>query len=314
MIKFSWFSGKDNYLKHTFEYNHPLNTNHYIVEALDVDYPEGRKFDEIIVDNLSIRQTKFVEVLYSGGMDSEVVLQSCLRSKIPVKAITMKLQVDGTVINTHDLYYSEKFCRNNNINQTILDIDVKKFIDSGNHFKYLKRDKVSSFYPALNLWTVEQCTGFPVMGGNNFWPVIANGKVIRISPRRYEYFFYDKFFTDNNIHGIGDMLSHSLDINILIMKTKLQVVRENNMYPSTSYIKHTAFTVLGNKIEPRIADGGWTNWYSHLNKENVARLFDPEKTRIQLTHLYGKVNHKIIWNKKIAGALNISPGECDNIF
>lgn len=314
MSEIIWYSGKNNYLKNTFQFNHPNSINQYTVEALDVEYPPDRNFDEIIEDNLSDRQTKVVEILYSGGMDSECVLQSCLRSNIPVKALTRRMHVNGVTINPSDLYYSEKFCRQNNITQKIIDLDVKKFLDSGEHLKYLRNYKSNNFYAAIQLWNVEQCTGFPVIGGNNFWPAMINNKVVRISPRRYHYFFYDRFFKDNGIHGVSDMLSHSLDINILLMKTQVNVIHEIKPYPSVTHIKHATYTFLGNKIEPRIAGAGWDIWFANMNKEDVTHLLNPSKFNKQLNHLYGETKHKIIWHKKIAGALDIEPGENDNVF
>ena len=56
-----------------------------VTELLDVPFESNRNITDIFNDHLSIRQTKYVEVLYSGGLDSELVLLSCLKNKIPVE-------------------------------------------------------------------------------------------------------------------------------------------------------------------------------------------------------------------------------------
>jgi hypothetical protein len=129
-----WYSGFQNFKKHTFEINPETKTNNYCIELLDTEIPNiDRNIFDIFGDYFSIRQNKFVEVLYSGGMDSELILYACLIKKIPVKALTMRILIDDVVLNTYDLYYSEKFCRQYNVEQKIIDFDATIiFLDLGN--------------------------------------------------------------------------------------------------------------------------------------------------------------------------------------
>ena len=96
------------------------NSHKFTTELLDVPFEPNRNITDIFNDHLSNRQTKYVEVLYSGGLDSELVLLSCIKNKIPVIAITLVIKIDGMIINTHDLYYAEKFCRENNLSNAKL--------------------------------------------------------------------------------------------------------------------------------------------------------------------------------------------------
>jgi len=97
-----WSSGSNGYKNCTLESGE--NSHKFTTELLDVPFEAGRSITEIFNDHLAIRQTKYVEVLYSGGLDSELVLLSCMKNNIPVIALTLVIKVEGLVINTHDLY------------------------------------------------------------------------------------------------------------------------------------------------------------------------------------------------------------------
>ena len=87
-----WYSGQDNYLKNTFITDDETNKHTYELELIeDVHIQENRTIYEVYNDLLSVRQTKTVQLLFSGGLDSELTLHACLKNKIPVEAVTLKL-------------------------------------------------------------------------------------------------------------------------------------------------------------------------------------------------------------------------------
>lgn len=124
MITQSWNSGVDDYKKYTLVEDPVTKKHQFLLTMLDVPVIDYPSVFELYDDLLSVRQTKFVDVLYSGGLDSELVLYCCLKNKIPAKAITMRLLVRGCPINLTDLYYSEKFCRANNVEISIFKRDL----------------------------------------------------------------------------------------------------------------------------------------------------------------------------------------------
>ena len=77
-----WYEGENNYRLLS------LLGNTFTTELLDVP-TTGRDIHQIFSDNVSTRQTKYVDILYSGGLDSECILNSCLMQNIPVRAITI---------------------------------------------------------------------------------------------------------------------------------------------------------------------------------------------------------------------------------
>lgn len=296
-----WNAGKSNFKKHTLilDYHEP-GKHRFITELLDVDTEKYDNINEAFADVLSVRQTKFVEVLYSGGMDSESVLNSCTFNKIPVNAITAKFIYKGTTLNTHDLYYAEKFCRERNIKQKLITLDVGKFFENGDHWEYLKPYNIWQSHIATHFWLFEQCTGFPVMGGEYPWPWIDK-KVL--SPPKNICMTYDLFLKDKGINGIGHMLGSSLESCIFLIEAHLKIAESNDVGKDENihFFKKKLFSYLGlGNLELRMKNFGW----EFVNRD----FFDIHKITDEVIKITGWAWPEIIWNKKIGDALGSAPG------
>lgn len=292
MITHEWQDGVDNYKKYTLVEDPDTKKHTFLLELLDVDYPEYNSLFELYNDLLSKRQTEFVNVLYSGGIDSELVLYSCLWNKIPTKAVTMRLMVRGCPINLTDLYYSEKFCRANNVDQIIIDLDVEQFLENGVHYEYLKKYLITEPHVATQFWLLEQCSGFPVLGGDYTWPWVHRPL---ISPHRHSYAQYDRFLKDNNIDGIGNMMNHSIAGNIMFMKAHIELMEAHNFetnFKNIPVFKRALCEKLGySSPELRLRSYGW--------EFAPDFLIDIGKSRKNLEETFGVTESKISWNDKI---------------
>lgn len=309
MIK-EWFDGKNEFMKKTLEKDSDGKNHKFTLEILEKEISENLSFDEIMQDHVSHRQTKTVEVLYSGGIDSESVLNSLHTNGVPVTAITMRLMANGYPINTHDLYYSEKFCRERGINQRVVDLDVKTFYESGKFLDYIEPYTIRMPHVATHFWLFEQTTGFPIIGGCYFWPWTCDIDGVDtkvISPNRYHYTCYQSFLKDKGIDGIGDMLGWSLESNIIHIKAHNEVIKKgiyhtgNNSFPNfKSSLQHElGFT----SCEPRMKNYG----YEFVDPS----ILDIFAIREHATNIVGEVKSKIIWSKQIGDILGGVAGSND---
>jgi len=295
------YSGLDNFKKLTFDIDTDTKQHHFNTEFIDVEFEQGRSLKQIFADHLAAR-TGTVEVLYSGGLDSELVLASCLVNKIPVRAITLRLLIDNVVTNTHDLYYAERYCRHNDIEQKIVDLHVDKFYEQGLHLKYLEPYLNKEFHVATHLWLLEQCTGYAVVGGYYPWPWHHGPKVI--SPVRATYSFYDRFMRDNAIWGIGNMQNHSLESVILFLQahvnlTNILTFDDTGLARFRQQMSHN----LGFDLEPRIRSYGWNT----ISKD----VFDKDSINRTLIEKFGSWTQTVTWGKQIAHVLGGEPGTWD---
>ena len=84
-----------------------LDKNHFTTELTECQFEPGRSLDDIFFDHLVNRPNIPVELLYSGGLDSELILLSLIKNKIQFEVMTMVIQFKGITLNITDLYYSE---------------------------------------------------------------------------------------------------------------------------------------------------------------------------------------------------------------
>lgn len=304
MIK-TWYTGHNNFQKLILETGE--RDNKFTTEMLDVETQPFQTIQEIFNAHLS-EATHPVEVLYSGGMDSECVLKVCLQNKTPVTAITMRLMFRGSPINTHDLYYAEKFCRENNIPHKLVDLDYEAFFSNGDHFKFLDPYKLTYHTTATQMWALTQCNRFPIIGGGYTWPQVNLGKKI-YSPNRNEASFFDAFMQDNGITGIGNMLGHSLESNIMFAREHVNVYNQdpNNVLGDElrlRVLKQRMFVNLGiGELEFRHRSYGW-------EMETMFKEWFKSSTVITDSMKRNKYTTSILkWGQKLADAIDAEPGE-----
>jgi hypothetical protein len=280
-----WNVGLNGFKRCTLELSD--NIHNFTTEILDVPFDSNRSITDIFNDHLSIRQTKYVEVLYSGGLDSELVLLSCLKNSIPVIAITLVIKLDGLIINTHDLYYAEKFCRENDINHKLVELDADKFFQNGEHLKYLTPYYIIEPHVATHLWLIEQCSYFPIIGGDWPWPhTHIENKVL--SPFRLEFSSYERFMKDKEIHGIGNMVGYSLESNCKL----IQIHLDNHIGgESVSNFKSRMYQTMYPELKPRLRSYGW--------EHNKTKSFNLIHYKIELIKQLKSTIPIIKWNNTI---------------
>ena len=100
-------------------------------------------------------------VLFSGGIDSEVALQSFLFAGIPVRAAITRFARD---LNRHDIVYAVRFCETHQVPYRMLDIDIEAFFASGAALDHALR--ASCVQPQLlhTMWAMDQVDGYPILG------------------------------------------------------------------------------------------------------------------------------------------------------
>jgi hypothetical protein len=104
--------------------------------------------------------SKKINLLFSGGSDSEVVLQSFALAEIPFSVSILRFEND---LNIHDISYAIIACEKWCIPYKLIDLNLLSFWEN-NITKYA--DPTYCISPQLisTMWLVDQIEGFPVMG------------------------------------------------------------------------------------------------------------------------------------------------------
>lgn len=100
-------------------------------------------------------------VLASGGLDSEVVLQAFMFAGIPVRAAITRFRGD---LNRHDIGYAIKFCETHQIGYRLFDLDIERFVASGEAMDYAARTRCVQPQLLHTMWAMDQVDGYPILG------------------------------------------------------------------------------------------------------------------------------------------------------
>lgn len=302
MIKISWSDGLLDYKQHEFFLN-AAGEIFYTCELQDRSLLPTKNLEEQISAVLDNYRFKEINLLYSGGLDSELLLVTLLNLGVSVVPYTMRLTYRGYLLNVIDVYYSEKFSRQHGITHEFLDLDVEDFFDNGKYIDYLTPYYISQPHVAAHFWLMEQCDNFPILAGEYSWPWIQDPL---LSPHRLEYSCYDRFLKDKSITGIGNFWNHSFNINYFMIQQHHSWQRIHQMDTDNKQIpifKSKFYSSLVDyKFEPRQRSFGW-------ERHSVHHLVNCQK---ELYKLYPPVYQNCIkWGETVKKLLG--PSEQSNV-
>ena len=100
-------------------------------------------------------------VLFSGGIDSEIVVQSFLFSGIPFRVAITRFRHD---LNRHDIAFAIKFCEAHGLRYRLLDLDVERFFASGAALDYALEARCVQPQLLHTMWAMDQVDGYPILG------------------------------------------------------------------------------------------------------------------------------------------------------
>lgn len=314
-----WYYGVDDYIKCVYTPDPENKLNNFEVILQDTEFDESLDANAAFMKNFRNGVPKKIELLFSGGLDSEFVLNMFLKNNLPVECITMEINLDGITINTHDLYYTEKISREKGVKRKVVSLNAKKFFEEGLYKQYLHPYRISIPHNATHLWLMEQCDSFPVLAGDYHWGWNPNYKKL-ISPQRHSLSNYARFMKDNNISGISNMIGNCQELNFMCIKEHMTLQKNDNegLYDSqvqegsttnknppllNSGIllkKHVYEKISNTTYEPRLRSYGWENLDSNL--------FDRLYYRNELLKLFGDNSLKISWGENLAKTMDTVPG------
>lgn len=114
--------------------------------------------------DIAIQSNRQIYICLSGGIDSEVTIESFRLAGVPVIAAVMRFKDQ---LNAHDIFWAERYCHRHRISIEYYDVDALGFYKTQEYQSIV--DSTQCFYPMLSLqmkvmsWVVEK-KGFPVLG------------------------------------------------------------------------------------------------------------------------------------------------------
>jgi hypothetical protein len=131
------------------------------------------------------RQGLPIDILFSGGMDSEIVLRSFLEIKVPFNVHF----VDYNGYNLYDKNWATKICEFKNIKLTIHNLDIEKFWQSDECLEIANLSKCVSPQLLSQQWLMSKVDGLPILGSGECYTArsdIASQKNTESNERKYD--------------------------------------------------------------------------------------------------------------------------------
>ena len=116
-----------------------------------------------LLENTKVIRDSFNEpfdLLFSGGIDSEIVLRCHVELKIPINVFIFKYEND---YNCHDVRHALRICEDLNVTPTVIDFDLAKFFETDAYDIW----KMGYFHKAgmlPHMKMIEYLDNIPVLG------------------------------------------------------------------------------------------------------------------------------------------------------
>lgn len=154
----------------------------WFAEFGPAERPPGTFREECIETAKIIRSqtTQDLWLLFSGGIDSEVMLRAFVAADIPVHVAINRFAQD---LNLHDISYAIAACEELSVPYRFFELDIVDFWKNKN-VRYLTMSDCC--WPRLTptMWLMEQVPGYPVLGSGECFlkKVVPEGYIPGTSP------------------------------------------------------------------------------------------------------------------------------------
>jgi hypothetical protein len=102
-----------------------------------------------------------LNILYSGGLDSEFALTTFIDLGLKVEPVFVKLNPN---YNDVDFHYATEYCKNRNIPLTVIDIDFDSFVKSGKILKIAEEMECSIYHRSALAYAITKIDGTIICG------------------------------------------------------------------------------------------------------------------------------------------------------
>tara|TARA_B100002019_G_C21202626_1_gene564870 strand:- start:176 stop:1144 length:969 start_codon:yes stop_codon:yes gene_type:complete len=254
------------------------------------------------IDNYAYMQGTSIELMFSGGSESEVMLRSFIDQDIKVNVNIMTYDPH---LNLHDIAHAVVFCETNNIDYVLHEVPIMQWL----HEEGLKYASISkSISPRIlpHMLLMERLAdGIPVMGMGECYLAHGNlkqyydlvdGKVMRNEKDDFEpapWYLYERekinswyrFAVKQNIKCIPGFFQYTPEIVLSFLEEDITKQLVNNeVYGKLSNV--STKTQIYNKHFPGILQKKKYDGFEQLNKMD-------EQLRPTLQQEYGMYSHEV---------------------
>ena len=220
---------------------------------VDIDPPKrkvGTYFQETLLamEHVNAVRNGEIQLLYSGGLDSEYVARVLLHLGIKFTPVIIQLKnvKENSIYNDHDTAYAFDFCKSHNLTPKIYDLDFDKFVSSGQWRTIAESVECCAIAVPATLYVASQLDGFTILGNDP--PYLRYEKETDkwyLEELQYIHSilrYYKKF----NLNGCPFLLSYTPEMMLSFLLDPKIVALGNNMFPGKKGSNSTKSYVFNN--------------------------------------------------------------------
>ena len=221
-------------------------------------------------------------ILFSGGLDSEIVIRAFIDSKKPFRIVVNRFLND---FNSHEIFYVEKFLKSYNLEAEYVDIDVELWLESNEalDMAYISKCPYSEMLPTMKLidYVYTQLNGIPILGNGDFYASIIDNQWMYVE---FEYILsWMRYCVAKNIVGAINFFQQTPEIVLAMGKDPLITKTiDEGFKPNLRSTKYAIYQKYWSDVEIRQKFNG---------AEKIQTLCD----KINNTHLIKYSDYKSKW-------------------
>lgn len=203
------------------------------------------------ISDYSEKQKRIPIILYSGGLDSEVVIRAFIESGKPFKVVVNKFSNN---LNSHELFYVDRFLKSKNLKAEYVDIDIEKWLISEESFLMadLSKCPYSEMLPTTKLIDLVyfQMNGIPILGNGDFYARVVDDVWTYIE---FEYIVsWMRYCVEKNIIGAINFFQQTPEIVLSMARDPLiSTTIQESIEPNLRLTKYKVYQKYWPEVEIR---------------------------------------------------------------
>jgi hypothetical protein len=216
-----------------------------------------------LLENTRFLRDQFSEpfdLMFSGGLDSEIILRCYTELKIPINVFVFRYKND---YNTRDVCHALRICQELSVTPTVIDFDLEKFfendaLDIWNQMHVTKAGRL----PHMKM--IEYLDNIPVMGCEPpCWKFVNNSWQFELDEIEFGQLIYCK---TTQRTAIIDWYGHSPEITLShALLPRIQSMIKSGTNVNYEFLKHVLYKDIWPEIAVRTKRRGYEKFHTQPN-------------------------------------------------
>lgn len=194
--------------------NYLYGTGHGKQWWVNIDPPKNKVktyFEETVtaIEYVYAHKTGKIQVLFSGGQDSQYLCEVLLKLGIPFEPVIIELrESENSIFNDFDIQYAFNFCQAKNLKPVVYDLNFEDFVNSDKIIEIAESATCCAFEMIATMYVVSKLDGFTLLGHDPPYVRLGSNGIWGLEEKEYEHSllrYYKKF----NLNGCPYILSYT---------------------------------------------------------------------------------------------------------